>query len=186
MRRRSSIGLARAVAAGALCVAGFGCGSRSDSLPTFTLTNQSGQTVGADSLRGYATVLTFVFTSCPDVCPLLTAQLTRVQARAKAEGLDARVRFVSITVDPVRDTPDVLSRYATGYGADLASWHFLTGPPDAVSRVTREIGVLTGVGDRIGHSNLVLFIDGQGRIVERYTGIELEPDRVLPKIRRLL
>lgn len=186
MPKRSGSGLARALAAAALVFAVVGCGSPPAPLPSFTLTNQSGETVGTDTLRGYATVMTFVFTSCPDVCPLLTAQLTRVQAETKAEGLDARVRFVSITVDPARDTPDVLTRYAAGHGADLASWHFLTGSPDAVSRVTREIGVLTGVGDKIGHSNLVLFVDGQGRIVERYTGIELEPARVLPKIRRLL
>lgn len=178
--------LARALVVVALWAAGSGCGSRADPLPPFTLTNQSGETVGAETLRGYATVMTFVFTHCPDVCPLLTAQLTRVQARAKAEGLGSRVRFVSITVDPARDTPDVLTRYAAGYGADLTSWHFLTGSPDAVGRVTREIGVLTGVGDRIGHSNLVLFVDPAGRIAERYTGVDLEPERVLPRIRRLL
>lgn len=169
-----------------LCLALVGCGARVEPMPAFTLTNQSGQPVGLETLRGHAAIITFMFTSCRDVCPLLTAQLTKVQAQAKAEGLDGRVRFVSITVDPLTDTPEALTRYAAGYGADLATWHFLTGGTDEVNRLTREIGLLTGVGDKIGHGNLLLFVDPSGRIAERYTGLELEPTVVLPKIRRLL
>lgn len=160
--------------------------AKTQALPSFTLTNQSGQSVGVEQLRGYATLVNFMFTNCRDVCPLTTAQLAKVQARARADGIGSRIRFVSITVDPAKDTPDVLKRYAIAYGADLATWHFLTGPSAAIARLTREIGLLTGRGDRVGHTSLVLYVDTRGEIVERYTGVDLEPERVLPKLRRLL
>ena len=120
------------------------CTAAAPVLPTFTLTNQSGQLVRTADLRGTAAVVNFIFTTCGDVCPLVTAQLVRVQARLFNEGLGARVRFVSITVDPAIDTPPTLQRYAAVYGANLATWHFLTGPASDIDRLTREVGVLTG------------------------------------------
>ena len=179
----------RAVVWTSLCLSVLGCGSgatRTESLPPFSLINQSGEAVSAQDLRGYATVMSFIFTNCRDVCPLVTAQLASVQTRAKTEGLDAKVRFVSITVDPATDTPDVLKRHATGYGADLTTWHFLTGAPAEIGRLTHALGVATGSGNAVGHSNVVLFVDGGGRIAERYTGVELDPERILPKLRRLV
>jgi protein SCO1/2 len=161
-------------------------GATPQTLPAFVLTNQSGQLVRAEDLRGRVTVVSFLFTTCRDVCPLMTAQLARVQAQVRAEGLASRVGFVSISVDPVTDTPDVLARYAAGFGASLATWHFLTGPPDEVGRLLRELDVVTGSGGAVGHSTVVLFVDGEGRIAERSTEIDLDPERVLPKIRRLL
>lgn len=162
------------------------CGGNAQTMPTFTLTNQSGDTVRSQDLRGHAAVVSFLFTSCHDVCPLMTGQLALVQARLEADGLAPRVRFVSITVDPATDTPGVLARFAAGFRANLATWHFLTGPPDEVARVLRDLGVLTGSGGPAGHTSAVLFVDGEGRIVERSTDIDLDPDRVIPKIRRLL
>ncbi len=178
MRRLASL-----AAATALLTA---CTAAAPPLPPFTLTNQSGQVVSADDLRGGATIVNFIFTTCGDVCPLVTAQLVRVQARVRNEGLGARVRFVSITVDPAVDTPPALQRYAVAYGADLATWHFLTGSPSDIERLTRDVGVLTGATGRIGHTNLLLFVDAQGRIAGRETSVELDPERVLAKIRRLL
>src|SRR5262249_62382542 len=95
------------------------CTASAPALPSFTLTNQSGQVVRSDDLRGMAAVVNFIFTTCGDACPLVTAQLVRVQARVLSEGLGARVRFVSITVDPAVDTPAMLRRYAAAYHADL-------------------------------------------------------------------
>lgn len=62
----------------------------------------------------------------------------------------------------------------------------LTGPPDEVGRLLRDLNVVTGSGGAVGHSTVVLFVDGEGRIAERSTEIDLDPERVLPKIRRLL
>ena len=162
------------------------CSASTPILPAFTLTNQSGHVVRSHDLRGTAALVNFIFTSCGDVCPLVTAQLVRVQARVLSEGLGPRVRFVSITVDPTVDTPAALQRYAAVYGANLATWHFLTGPASDIDRLTREVGLLSGTTGRIGHTNLLLFVDAQGRIAARETSVELDPEQMLPKIRRLL
>jgi protein SCO1/2 len=155
-------------------------------MPSFVLVDQAGTTVTSDSLRGQALVVSFVFTMCREACPLITAQLARVQARARREKLDARIRFLSITLDPVNDTPDVLRRYAGAYRVDLTTWHFLTGDPGEVGRVIRDFGLGPIAGDRAFHASLVLLIDGAGRIAERRTDLELDADRLMSSLRRLL
>ena len=155
-------------------------------MPPFALVDQSGAAVRSESLRGRVLVVSFVFTTCVEACPLITAQLARLQARARTEKLDERVRFVSITLDPVTDTPAALRRYAAAHRVDLASWHFLTGAPDDVARVIRAFGLATVAGERIGHGSLVLLVDGEGRIAEKRTDLELDSDRLLASLRQLL
>jgi len=165
----------------------FACARQpGEKMPPFALVDQSGTTVRSESLRGRALVVSFVFTTCVEACPLVTAQLARVQARARTEKLDGRVRFVSITLDPVTDTPDVLRRYADAYGIDLTTWHFLTGAPDDVTRVVRAFGLNAVARERIVHGSLVVLVDGQGRIAERRADLELDPDRLLASLRKLL
>jgi len=172
----------------ALAVVALGACARgpAETMPPFALVDQSGAAVTSDGLRGRVLVVSFVFTTCRDACPLITAQLARVQARARAEKLDARVRFVSITLDPATDTPEALRRYAAAYGIDLASWHLLTGAPDDVTRVIRAFGLATVAGDRIAHGSLVVLVDAEGRIAEKRTDLELAPDRLLASLRKLL
>ena len=146
-------------------------------MPSFALVDQSGTTVKSESLRGHALVVSFVFTTCVQACPLITAQLARAQARA---------RFVSITLDPVTDTPDVLRRYADAYGIDHTTWHFLTGASDDVARVIRAFGLATVAPDRIVHGSLVVLVDRAGRIAEQRTDLELDADRLLASLRKLL
>jgi len=155
-------------------------------MPSFALVDQAGTTVTSESLRGHALVVSFVFTTCREACPLITAQLARTQARARVEKLDARVRFLSITLDPVTDTPDVLRRYANAYRVDLTTWHFLTGDPGDVARVIRGFGLGPVAGDRLAHGSLVVLVDGAGRIAERRTDLELDPERLLISLRKLL
>jgi cytochrome oxidase Cu insertion factor (SCO1/SenC/PrrC family) len=171
-----------------------------ETMPPFALVDQSGTIVRSESLRGHAVVVSFVFTTCVEACPLITAQLARAQARARAEKLDGRVRFVSITLDPVTDTPEVLRRYADAYGIDLTTWHFLTGASDDVARVIHAFGLTTGrwreAGARwrgagfgrhpIVHGSLVVLVDGEGRIAEARTDLELDPTRLLASLRKLL
>jgi len=157
-----------------------------ETMPPFALVDQSGATVRSESLRGRALVISFVFTTCAEACPLITAQLARAQARVRTEKLDARVRFVSITLDPVTDTPEVLRRYAAAHGIDLTTWHFLTGASDDVARVVRAFGLTAVARERIVHGSLVVLVDGQGRIAARRTDLELDPDRLVASLRKLL
>ncbi|HZO38981.1 MAG TPA: SCO family protein [Methylomirabilota bacterium] len=158
---------------------------RGEMMPSFALVDQAGAVVRSESLKGRAVVVSFVFTTCAEACPLITAQLVRTQTRVRSEKLDDRVRFVSITLDPTTDRPEVLRRYAEAYGIDLASWHFLTGAADDVGRVVRAFGLSAVVRERVVHGSLVVLVDPQGRIAERRTDLELDPDRLLASLRKL-
>jgi protein SCO1/2 len=87
--------------------------------PAFSLTTQDGSRLALADLRGKVVAVTFIYTSCADTCPLLTAKLAGLQARLGTD-FGAKVFFVAITVDPERDTPPVLKRYAQAHGANLA------------------------------------------------------------------
>ena len=171
---------------GALLLAGCG-GAPPVPFPAFALVDQSGRAVRLDDLRGRALVVSFVFTTCVEACPIVTAQLARVQALAGTAGLADRVRFLSITVDPLNDTPPVLARYAGGHAVDLRTWHFLTGPPDDVAGLVKTLGVSVGPGARgLGHDVPVLFVDTGGRIIRRVTDLEMAPEAALATIKSLL
>lgn len=163
------IPLARALLLGALLVLG-GCHEEPlpEMLPVapFALTNQDGETFGTEQLRGKIYIADFVFTSCPDICPVLTSQMANLTRRIGADD----VRFVSITVDPAQDTPERLREYAARFRADTGRWSFLTGAPDEV-RTVIERGFRLPVGEREGrddgryeivHGNRFVLVDRRG------------------------
>ena len=85
---------------------------RPEMMPTFELVDQAGAVVKSEALRGRVLVVSFVFTTCAEACPLITAQLARTQSRVRSEKLDGRVRFVSITLDPLTTAPVLMARLA--------------------------------------------------------------------------
>ena len=85
----------------------------------FTLTSQQGKRIALKDLRGKVLAITFIFASCTDTCPLLTAKMAGIQNRLGSD-FGPKVFFVSITVDPERDTPEVLKQYAEGHKANPA------------------------------------------------------------------
>jgi cytochrome oxidase Cu insertion factor (SCO1/SenC/PrrC family) len=112
-------------------------------VPDFSLTERSGRRVTRADLLGKVWVANFIYTQCTETCPLQTARLARLQSEFAGE---RDLRLVSITVDPKRDTPAVLSRYAERYGADPVRWLFLTGEKGAIFRLAKE-GFRLGVAD---------------------------------------
>jgi protein SCO1/2 len=104
-------------------------------VPDFSLTERSGRTYTLADLRGKVWVANFVYTSCTDTCPLQSAEMAKLQRDFEpADDL----RLVSITVDPERDTPAVLERYARRFGADRERWLFLTGGREEILRLAQE------------------------------------------------
>ena len=155
--------------------------------PEFALLDQDGARLTLASLRGKVVVVTFIYATCADTCPVLTAKMASLQ-RPLAADFGARVRFVSITVDPDVDTPAVLRAYAKAQSADLAGWSFLTGTPSAIDDVVRSYG---GFAKRIERGNvdhlfLTSLIDRQGRLRVQYLGYHFNPDDVLQDLRALL
>jgi protein SCO1/2 len=112
-------------------------------VPDFRLTERGGSTVTLADLRGKVWLANFIYTECTETCPLQSLQVHRLQEEfAQARDL----RFVSITVDPSHDTPEVLRRYADRYGADPERWLFLTGPKPAIHALAKD-GFKLGVSD---------------------------------------
>jgi cytochrome oxidase Cu insertion factor (SCO1/SenC/PrrC family) len=105
------------------------------SVPDFSLTERGGRPVERGDLRGKVWIANFIFTHCLDTCPLQSSQMARLQAAFAGEG-DARL--VSITVDPERDTPEVLARYADRFSALPGRWLFLTGRKEAIYGLAQE------------------------------------------------
>lgn len=144
-----------------------------DLAPDFSLTDQNGARLSSASLRGRWAVVDFIYTRCTGPCPILTSLQVELQKRLAPE-LREKVHFVSITLDPEFDTPALLGDYARARGADLASWSFLTGPPDEVADVVKRFGVgtLRASDGQIDHVVATFLIDPQGRIERRWLGLE--------------
>jgi protein SCO1/2 len=145
--------------------------------PDFALTSQDGAEVTLRDFRGKVVAVSFIYTSCPDVCPMLSDKLARVQD-ALGPDFGSRVAFLSITVDPEHDTPAVLKEYAEALDADLAGWSFLTGEPAAVREVARRYGVAVApaADGQVDHTLLTTLIDRQGDMRVQYLGYRFDPE----------
>ncbi len=155
--------------------------------PDFLLVDQEGRSVGLADLRGKAVVLDFIFTHCPGPCPVLTGILKDTQAALSPE-LRERTWFVSISIDPERDTPEVLAEYAAERGLDLSDWSLLTGSGEGIDRVLTRYGVSTerdGSGN-IDHLVATYVIDPRGEIVKRFLGTKHEPADIIAELERVL
>jgi protein SCO1/2 len=141
-------------------------------VPAFSLTDHRGRTVTDQELRGMPWVANFIFTRCPSACPMLTAKFKALQERLG--GAKSPVRFVSITVDPEHDTPEVLAAYAQKFGTDGLRWSFVTGPLGEIQKT-----VVTGFKIHMGepmangvdptlidimHGEHFVLVDGRGVI----------------------
>ena len=138
-------------------------------------------------LRGKVVAVTFIYASCVDTCPLLTTKLAGVQTRLGSD-FGARVFFLSVTVDPERDTPTVLKGYARAHGTNPAGWAFLTGTPAEIRDVARRYGVYVrkSPGGDVEHTFLTSLIDRDGVLRVQYLGVRFDPDELLADVRSLL
>src|SRR5262245_5581874 len=131
--------------------------------PDFTLTTQAGDPLRLADLKGKVLLVSFVFTTCNGSCPATTHRMGQVQQALKERGLDSKgeVRLLSVTLDPVRDTPEVLRRYMRLYDADPATWDFLTGPPEQVGRVIAawDMWARPAANGQLDHPSRVFLVD---------------------------
>jgi protein SCO1/2 len=159
----------------------------------FALTNQLGQPISAEELRGSIWVGDIIFTRCPGPCLLMTRSLSAVQSRLPA---DAKVLLVSLSADPEHDTPEVLRSYGERFEADPRRWHFLTGGKaelyrfalDDLKLAAEEIDPAQreNLNDLYVHSTRLVLVDGKGRVRGYFDGTDAGvPERLLASIRRL-
>lgn len=158
-------------------------------IPDFEYTNQNGKTVSKKDVLGRVFVADFFFSTCPTICPKMTSQMKRLQVlTADIEEL----HFLSFTINPENDTPDVLLDYANQYGVDLKNWDFLTGDEAATHHLGVKGFLVHARADEdepggFAHSPSLVLIDRSGKIRGVYDGTNTEEvDLLNQDIRRLL
>jgi protein SCO1/2 len=144
----------------------------------FALTDQTDQPfLSANTLRGKVWIADFIFTNCAGPCPRMSAQMRKVDDALRPHISD--LRLVSFTVDPARDTPAVLAKYAEHYQAEPGVWFFLTGPQPALHNLARNVFLLGDVNGDLQHSTRFVLIDRQSRVRGYYLTSD---DDAIPKL----
>ena len=144
-------------------------------VPSFQLINQSGQAFGSAQLAGRIWIADFVYTTCPGPCPMISSRMSELQK--PLEKTD--VHLISFSVDPEKDTPQVLRGYAEKLQADPARWDFLTGPKSAIYKLSHDgfrLAVSDG-SDEQGmpvHSTRMVLVDRYGQIRGYYDATEAD------------
>lgn len=161
---------------------------------SFTLVNQDGEEMTfPDEFEGAPLVVGFIYTNCPDICSFITANVKKIyNSDSHPEG----TRFALITFDPERDTPEVLKNYASAFNMNHEPFEFLTGNPDEIDRLMKRVSVRTEVSDErksdsgesiyfLSHSDKILLIDSQSRLVFDYGGSMTPVDIVAEDLSKL-
>jgi protein SCO1/2 len=144
-------------------------------VPSFQLTNQNGQPFGSAQLAGKIWIADFVYTTCPGPCPMISSRMSELQK--PLEKTD--VHLISFSVDPEKDTPEVLRGYAEKLQAEPERWDFLTGPKSAIYQLSHD-GFKLAVSDGSDaqgvpvHSTRMVLVDRHGQIRGYYD--TAEPD----------
>jgi protein SCO1 len=148
--------------------------------PQFKLTDQDGKPFSSDQLKGKVWVAALIFTNCPGVCPSMTEKMKALQDAVPSKD----VQLVSFTVDPERDTPEVLKQYAQRFKADQSRWHFLTGEKDTMFSTAAGLKLAASPAkddQPIVHAEQFLLVDGDGRVRGAYHS---KDDDALKQLRR--
>ncbi|MBI4527258.1 MAG: SCO family protein [Deltaproteobacteria bacterium] len=130
----------------------------------FSLKDQAGKPFSFQSLRGKVVLVGFIYTTCPDICPLITVNMQKVLEGLTRRGEREGVFFLSITTDPEIDAPEVLKSYGKRYKIDFSEWALITGDTDSLKRVWKAFGVRVERKARglIDHTALTALVDRKG------------------------
>jgi len=137
-------------------------------VPQFEFVNQDGEPYGLEDFKGKVSVLDFIFTNCPGPCPIMSSKMEDLYNYY--DGAE-QVQFISISVDPARDTLEALQAYAVRHSVDDDRWNFLRAPIDEVKTLSVE-GFMLGGDFPMGHSTKFVLIDQQGQIRGYYRSME--------------
>ena len=169
-----------------------------ETMPTFQLTDQRGGAFSSQALAGHVTLLDFVYTHCTDACPIMSATFQEAQRKLAEDNLlGSKIVLVSLSVDPVHDTPPVMAEYGQQFNANPDSWKMLTGNFDDVWDVVTGFKVATRpprpaadspapTGTEITHSTAVVLIDPQLQVRAYLEGQDATADDLISPARRLL
>ena len=145
--------------------------------------------------KGKLTVVGYIFTNCPDICPLTTNNMRMIQDKVK-EAKIKNVEFVSISFDPLQDKPETLRKFAEVRNLDLSNWTFLTGEKPIVDSLMNRIGILAVVSDSTvfkdgrkiyyyTHTDRIQLMDEEGKIRKNYKGSGINVEEIINDIKSL-
>jgi protein SCO1 len=160
--------------------------------PPFTLQDADGHRVSLTDFRGKVVVLHFIYTNCPDVCPLHAERIAEIQGLINQSPMKQQVEFVTITTDPSRDRGDVLRNYGHAHGLDPVNWVFLTTAPDQPEDTTRNLA--EAFGHRFDktedgyqtHGIVTHVIDKEGHWRANFRGLQFEPTNLVVFVNALV
>ncbi len=162
----------------------------------YTFLNQdSAKVTFPAAYKGKIVVMSFVYTHCPDICPLTTNNMQRLQDTLVTDNLKG-VEFVTMTFDPNRDTPQVLKEYAEVRGIRFDQWDFLSGSDANTDSVTFAVGVRYFPSDStyskdgqlsyyMVHTDKCILIDREGQVRGEYSGSQLDFEKTIRDIKSL-
>jgi len=156
-------------------------------IPDFSLTDQKGEPFEFKTLRGKIVLLTFVYTTCPDVCPLVTVSMRSVQKDLSPKERES-VYLLSVTTDPEIDKPEILKSYGERHQVDFTNWSLLTGDIQQLVLLWKAFGirVLRKARGLVSHTSLTALMDGKGIMRYVYHGTAPDPKIILEDLRTLL
>jgi protein SCO1 len=160
--------------------------------PDFFLEDAEGRQVGLADLRGKVVVLHFIYTSCPDVCPLHAERIAEIQEMVNRTPMRELVQFVTITTDPEHDTPAVMREYGPAHRLDPVNWMFLTSGPDRPEDTTRKLAERFGHkfskvdGGYQIHGVVTQIIGREGRWRANFHGLNFKPTNLVVYVNALV
>ncbi|MGB7220029.1 MAG: SCO family protein [Vicinamibacterales bacterium] len=158
-------------------------------VPDGSFLDQDGQKRTFSSFKGSILAITFIYTQCPlpDFCPLMDRHFVSVQQAAKTDPSLRKVHLLSVSIDPLADTPPVLKKHAGELKADPSRWTFLTGDRDDIDQFGSRFGlsVSRALDDplNITHNLRTVIVDAEGKLVKMYTGNEWTPAQVVADLK---
>ncbi len=177
-----------------------GCGEKFPVIDSFKkeypLVDQNSKQIKFPELiKGKVSVVGYIFTNCPDICPLTTNNMRLIQQKLKQNKIN-NVEFVSISFDPMTDTPEVLRKYAEIRNLDLSNWEFLTGNKTVIDSLIKHAGVFAVPSDSTTlsngkiihyyiHTDRIQLVDEDGNIRKNYPGSKVNIDEIVEDIKTL-
>lgn len=152
-------------------------------------TDQNGRQVRLEDFKGRVVLMDFIYTGCPNRgCELMTLQFLRAQELLKNR-LGKDLFLLSVSIDPAKDTPEILKQYAVKFKADPQGWLFLSSSPETADRVSKRYGVVwkTGADGKRHHKIVMALLNENGKKIAVYDDVSYEATgRIEEDIRKLL
>ena len=158
---------------------------RTEELKHIKLTDQDGKIFSLDELKGETLLVNFIFAGCISICPVQTAGLRRVHNEMKLDPEKDSIKFLSVSIAPLSDTPKQLKAFAKRYEIDKPSWRFAMTNQAHTDELSEQFGV--GVkpleGDQLDHRSLLYLINHEGIMIQQYKGNVVDVERLKNELR---